>query len=133
VENCVADGNSSSVSTGFAIGFDVDGTGHLLSNCNAAGNSAVTGGGSIGVGVRLVSTAFRCLVKNSTSLTNSARGFQHDATTTYNIFIGNFSFGHSSDANNYFGSGLGFIAVGAGAQPPAGSFDERSISNISVV
>jgi hypothetical protein len=133
VDNCVADGNSSSVSAGFAIGFDVDGTAHLLSNCSASGNSAVTGGGSIGVGFRLQSTAFRCLVKNGTSLTNSARGFQNDATATYNLFVGNFAFGHIGNTNNYFGSGLGFISVGAGAQPPAGSFDERAVSNISVI
>jgi|GEM_PF-2283922 hypothetical protein len=133
VDNCVADGNTTSVSAGFAIGFDVDGTAHLLKNCSASGNSAVAGGGSIGVGLRVVSTAFRCLVKNSTALTNSARGFEHDATPTYNIFIGNFSFGHGSNTGNYFGSGLGFMTVGAGAQPPAGSFDERGVSNISVI
>jgi hypothetical protein len=131
VDSCFADGNSSSVAAGFAIGFDLSGAAHIVNNCSAVGNSATAGAGSIGVGFRAGSNAFGCLIKNSSSLTNSARGFEHDAPSGYNFFLGNLSGGHGSDAANYFGAGLGWLSVSGGMQITTFNENQR-INNVSL-
>jgi hypothetical protein len=68
-------------------------------------------------------------VQNCSAITNDPEGFVNSSLTS--VFIGNLAF---ANPFNYVAfAPLGFITVVNGVQPPAGSFDERQIDNISIV
>jgi hypothetical protein len=127
VEDCVADGNTTSAPA-IAIGFDVDGSVNTLSNCSATANHSNTKG----IGFSVHAKTDHCFVKQCKAIANSHTGFENLAPYGANLFVGNFSFGHGS-LGNYTGAGIGFVVMGVAAQRSARLIEEKGFDNISVV
>jgi hypothetical protein len=127
-ENCMAAGNYGKLDTPVgAVGFDAFSTeGACFRNCIALNNIEL--GLGFGTGFFVDDGSSHCLVQNCTSFSNSAEGFANASGTS--VFVGNLAF---ANPFNYAFAPLGFITVLNGTQPPAGTFDERQIDNISIV
>ncbi len=115
---------------GDGIGLDLTGTGHLIESCRLSVNAAF--GAGVGRGLLMQLASAKILVKNCTAVANTTRGFETLAASGANLFIGNISFAHGvAGANNFVGS-IPFLSVAAtGPYPLAGSFDNRSLANLS--
>jgi hypothetical protein len=99
----------------------------VFRNCVALRNIEPNLG--FGVGFFVDATSDDCLVQNCIAVDNSAEGFTNISPTS--VFVGNLAF---ANPFNYAAFGpLGFITVVNGTQPPALTFDERQIDNISIV
>jgi hypothetical protein len=128
-EHCVAAGNAvTTVSLFGTFGFVTAASrGAYFGNCRAINNLEPTAG--FGAGFFIDGASSNCLVQNCSAITNDPEGFVNSSLTS--VFIGNLAF---ANPFNYVAfAPLGFITVVNGVQPPAGSFDERQIDNISIV
>ncbi len=130
-ENCVAEGNligQSTVSFG-SFGFmSFSSVGTCFIKCTSIRNQAMVGAG---VGFFVGFGATDCLVQNCLAVANSQEGFTSIAATT--VYIGNLAFANPFNYLAFLPGVIGFITVVNGVQPPAGTFDERQIDNISII
>jgi hypothetical protein len=126
LKNCYVLNNQSPRS---CTGIRLDGGSHIAEQCITAANISLAGTGALlGRGL-LIFTGSSTLVKNCIAEANTNNGFEFNGTAGSNLFIGNTSFGHG--ASNYVGS-IPFLTVAAtGPYPLAGSFDNRSLANLS--
>jgi hypothetical protein len=129
--NSIAQANTGGSANVSAKGFNVAANGaecHFFS-CDAVNNINLFGGPAVGFDFAATTTAM--VIQNCQAYANNGTGsfgFRDANAVLSNWYIGNKSFGHG--VNNY-SSIIGFVGIGIGAQPGAGSFDERGIDNIS--
>lgn len=129
--DCLAQ-NNIAANTGEGAGFYVETSiGSQFFNCRSIGNGCLGTGDGIGFDVTVNTTAV--VVRNCESYENRGTtvfGFRDANASPTNWYAGNIAFGHG--ANNY-STIIGKVNVGVAVQPPAASFDERSIDNISII
>jgi hypothetical protein len=132
LESCIASDNFTT-GTGAVNGFDLRSTSSnsYFNSCIALRNRSNTGASTgFSAGTSQINVFKNCQAYSNTG-GGANQGFLDTNGTAQNWYAGNLAFGHGSDAGNY-SSIIGYVHLGVNAIPPAGSYDERGIDNISI-